>query len=395
MELPIYLDNCATTACDERVVEAMIPYFSRFFGNPASKSHVFGWKANAAVDEATLQLAQLIGARPDEIFFTSGATESCNLVLRGLSDRYGKGHHIITTRVEHKAVLDTCAQLEKQDMDITYLDVDQWGQISLAELEKSIKPTTILIAVMYANNETGVLQPISAIASLAKEKNILFFSDATQAIGKIPVDVKQQQIPILAFSSHKLFGPKGVGALYLSRKNPRISLTPQITGGGQQHHIRSGTLNVPGIVGFGVACKICQTEMGASALRLGKWRHQLETALLSLPFTYLNGHPTERLPQVSNLSFDYLNSNEILSALNASMAVSSGSACTSGSLDPSYVLKAMQRPDHLARASIRFSLGRFTQQQEVDFAIEKVLTTITQLREQSPAWAFREFRNEA
>ncbi|AHF16389.1 cysteine desulfurase family protein [Niabella soli] len=390
LRFPIYLDNCATTACDARVVDTLLPYFTQYFGNPSSRNHSFGWKAAIAVEAAQQQVAGLINATADEVYFTSGATESCNLALRGICSMYaGKGDHIITTKVEHKAVLDTCKTLEKKGAHVTYLDVNADGQIDLNVLKASLRANTILIAVQWANNETGVLMPVEAIGAIAHEKNILFFCDATQAVGKIPVDVKKAKPALMAFSSHKLYGPKGVGALYISRKDPRVKITSQITGGGQQKNIRSGTLNVPGIVGFGKACALAGEEMDADGHRLLNLRNKLEQALLSLPETFVNGHSSQRLPQVTNLSFGYLNSNEILSILNKNIAVSSGSACTSGSLDPSYVLKAMQQTDDRAKAAIRFSLGRFTTAEEIDYTLQFVRTAITNLRENSPAWQLR------
>ncbi|MBO9618241.1 MAG: cysteine desulfurase [Niabella sp.] len=390
LHFPIYLDNCATTACDARAVDALLPYFTQYFGNPSSRNHAQGWEAAVAVEEAQQRVAGLINAAAGEVYFTSGATESCNLALRGICSMYaGKGDHIITTRVEHKAVLDTCKALEKQGTGVTYLDVDAEGQIDLDELSASLRANTILIAVQWANNETGALMPIEAIGTIAHENNILFFCDATQAVGKIPVDVKKAKLSLMAFSSHKLYGPKGVGALYISRKDPRVKITPQITGGGQQKNIRSGTLNVPGIVGFGKACALSGEEMDADWHRLSALRNKLEQALLSLPETFVNGHPTQRLPHVTNLSFGYLNSNEMLSVLNKDIAVSSGSACTSGSLDPSYVLKAMRQPDDRAKAAIRFSLGRFTTEEEIDYTIAFVCRAIAELRKNSPAWQLR------
>lgn len=391
LRLPIYLDNAATTACDEAVVAEMLPYFTRYYGNASSRNHAFGWKAQAAVDEARQRVATLIGAEPEALVFTSGATESCNLALRGISALYaGAGNHIITVKTEHKAVLDTCRDLEKNGMDITWLDVESNGQISLQALRAAIKPATILIAVMWANNETGVVMPINEIGAIAREHNILFFSDATQAAGKIPIDVKAAGLGVMALSSHKLYGPKGTGALYISRRHPRVKLAAQITGGGQQHNIRSGTLNVPGIVGFGKAAAICGALMAGEALRLQALRNKLEEGLLQLPEVYIHGRTAERLPHICNASFGYLNSNEILSALGKDMALSSGSACTSGSLDPSYVLTAMQLPDPLARAAIRFSLGRQTTDEEVLYAIRQVTQTIHALRKSSPAWQLRD-----
>ncbi|MGJ7033462.1 cysteine desulfurase family protein [Niabella hirudinis] len=391
LRLPIYLDHCATTACDERVVVEMLPYFTQYYGNASSRNHAFGWKAQAAVEEAQQRVASLVGAAPGEIIFTSGATESCNLALRGISTLYaGTGNHIITAKTEHKAVLDTCRDLERKGMEITWLDVDLNGQIDLQALRAAIKPTTILIAIMWANNETGVIMPAAEIGRIAGEHQVLFFSDATQAAGKIPIDVKAAGLGVMAFSSHKLYGPKGVGALYISHRHPRVKLAAQITGGGQQQNIRSGTLNVPGIVGFGRAAAICRETMAGEATRLQLLRNKLEDALLQVPDVYINGRSSERLPHVCNASFGYLNSNEILAGLNKDIALSSGSACTSGSLDPSYVLKAMQLPDPLAKAALRFSLGRQTTEEEVAYVIRHVTQTIESLRKSSPAWQLRD-----
>jgi len=391
LRLPIYLDNAATTACDEAVVTEMLPYFTRHYGNASSRNHAFGWKAQAAVDEAQQRVAALIGAEPGELVFTSGATESCNLALRGISALYaGAGNHIITVKTEHKAVLDTCRDLERNGMEITYLDAEPNGQVCLPALRAAIKPATILIAVMWANNETGVRMPVQEIGAIAREHQVLFFSDATQAAGKVPIDVKAAGLGVMALSSHKLYGPKGVGALYISRRHPRVKLAAQITGGGQQHNIRSGTLNVPGIVGFGKAAAICTQVMPEEAVRLQALRDTLEEALLQLPEVYINGYTAARLPHVCNVSFGYLNSSEILAALSKEIALSSGSACTSGSLDPSYVLKAMQLPDPLAKAAIRFSLGRLTTDEEMRYTIRQVTQTINALRERSPAWQLRD-----
>ncbi len=391
IRFPIYLDNCATTQCDARVVAAMLPYFTEHFGNASSRSHSFGWKAAAAVEEAQQQVADLVNASAAEVYFTSGATESCNLALRGVSAAYaGKGNHIITVKTEHKAVLDTCRELEKNGKEITYLDVQSNGQVDPEEVRAAIRPATILIALQWANNETGVVMPVKEIGAIAQAHHVLFFSDATQAVGKIPVNVKEANLALMACSSHKLYGPKGAGALYVSRRDPRVKITPQITGGGQQRNLRSGTLNVPGIVGFGKACALCAAEMQEEAVRLSTLRNQLEEQLLLLPDTFLNGHPAERLPQVSNLSFDYLSSDQIMAALSKEIAVSSGSACTSGSLDPSYVLKAMHQPDRLAKAAIRFSLGRFTTEEEVQYATRFITETINRLRSDSPAWQLRQ-----
>lgn len=383
----IYLDNSATTPCDPRVVEPMLPYFTEHFGNASSRSHAFGWKAETAVEAARKSVATLLGAAPQEIVFTSGATEACNLALRGVAERYApKGNHIITTTVEHKAVLDTCKLLQKKGFDISFLDVNSQGQIDLGALEAAITPNTILIAAMYANNETGVLQPIREIGALAKKHHILFFCDATQAVGKIEVNVQQDAIDLLALSSHKIYGPKGTGALFIRRRNPRVTLAAQITGGGQEREIRSGTLNVPGIVGLGMACSLCQMEMAQEATRLKKLRDFLETELLKIEAAFVNGHPVQRLPHICNISFKALISSQLLAALNKTVAVSSGSACTSGSRDPSYVLKAMGIDDDLARGAIRFSLGRFTTRQEIETTVAEVKLVVDSLRKESFEW---------
>ncbi|WP_409966258.1 Cysteine desulfurase IscS [Mycovorax composti] len=381
LSVPVYMDYSATTPCDERVVDAMLPYFTRFFGNTASRIHSYGWQAEAAVELAREQVAQIIHAQPKEIVFTSGATEACNLALRGVVELYAvKGNHIITTKTEHKAVLDTCKALEKKGAIITYLDVDANGLIDLTALEQSITPSTILVSIMLANNETGVVQNVAEIGKICKQHKVLFFCDATQAVGKIPIDVLASEIDLLAFSSHKIYGPKGVGALYIRSRNPRVKIAPQITGGGHENNLRSGTLNVTGIVGFGKACSICMEELSTEQERLTRLRDRLKDGLLQIPNTTLNGHPSQRLPNVLNISFPPLNSGLLLSALNKSIALSSGSACTSGSLDPSYVLSAMGIDDTHARAALRFSIGRFTTEEEIDFAIREVNEKVTQLR---------------
>ncbi len=384
---PVYLDYNATTPCDDRVVEAMLPYFSTLFGNAASRSHRFGWQAEEAVDIARKQVAKLIGAEPQEIVFTSGATEADNLAIKGVYELYAsKGNHIITVVTEHKAVLDTCQHLEKLGAEITWLGVDRQGNIDLAELEAAIKPTTILIAAMYANNETGVINPVKAIGAIAKKHGIIFFSDGVQAAGKIPVNVLEDNIDLLAMSAHKMYGPKGVGALYVRRKNPRIKLTAQMDGGGHERGMRSGTLNVPGIVGFGKACEIARLHIDAEIEKLTALRDKLQEALLNLGEVQINGSTENRLPHVCNVSFKYVEGDALTLGLNKSIAVSSGSACTSASIEPSYVLKALGLSDDEAHASLRFSLGRFTTEQEVDFTIKQVQKTIGQLRELSPMW---------
>lgn len=387
LKLPIYLDNNATTPCDPRVVEAMIPYFTEHFGNAASRNHPFGWAAEEAVDYAREQVAKLIGADPKEIIFTSGATEGDNLAIKGVFDMYAsKGNHIITCTTEHKAVLDTCKHIEKMGGEVTYLPVDSDGLIDLAALEAAIKPTTILIAIMYANNETGVIMPVREISAIAKKHGVLFFTDATQAVGKVPVNVLKDGIDILTFSGHKMYGPKGIGALYVRRKNPRVKVTAQMDGGGHERGMRSGTLNVPGIVGFGKACELCMQEMDGEAVRLSALRDKLETALLQLEEAYVNGSRQHRLPHVANISFKYVEGEGLMMGFNKNIALSSGSACTSASLEPSYVLKALGLGDDLAHSSLRFGLGRFTTEEQIDYTIKHVSETVTKLREMSPLW---------
>ena len=387
LQLPIYLDYNATTPCDPRVVEAMLPYFTTHFGNAASRHHSFGWQAEAAVDIAREQVAKLIGAETTEIIFTSGATEATNLALKGVFETYAeKGNHIITCKTEHKAVLDSCRHLEKLGADVTYLGVNREGLIDVKELEAAIRPATILIAIMYANNEIGVVQPVKEISQLARQHNVLFFTDATQAVGKIPVNVNGDGIDLLALSAHKMYGPKGVGALYVRRKGPRVRLTAQMDGGGHERGMRSGTLNVPGIVGLGKACELALQEMQKEAAHTMRLRDKLETALLQIEETHVNGSRAHRLPHTTNLSFHFVESEGLLMALNKQIALSSGSACTSGSLEPSYVLKALGLPDELAHSSLRFGLGRFTTGEEVEFTIEKVMGAVRQLRNLSPVW---------
>lgn len=387
LNFPIYLDHNATTPCDPRVVEAMIPYFTNNFGNAASRNHPFGWQAEEAVDYAREQVAKLIGADPKEIIFTSGATEGDNLAIKGVFEMYAsKGNHIITCNIEHKAVLDTCKHIEKEGGEVTYLKVKDNGLIDLAELEAAIKPTTILIAIMYANNEIGTIMPMKEISALAKKKGILEFSDATQAVGKIPVDVNKDGIDLMAFTAHKMYGPKGVGALYVRRKNPRVKVTAQIDGGGHERGMRSGTLNVPGIVGFGKACEICMNEMEQETKRVSALRDKLQSALLRIEESYLNGDKEHKLPHVTNISFKYVEGEGLMMGFNKNIAVSSGSACTSASLEPSYVLKALGLGDDLAHSSLRFGLGRFTTEEQIDYTIEQVTNTVNKLREMSPLW---------
>ena len=387
LQLPIYLDNNATTPMDPRVLESMIPFFTNHFGNAASRNHAFGWDAEKAVETAREQIAQLVNADPKEIIFTSGATEADNLGIKGVFEMYAsKGNHIITCTTEHKAVLDTCKHIEKLGGEVTYLKVKENGLIDLHELEVAIKPTTILIAIMYANNEIGVIQPVKEISNIAKKNNVLFFTDATQAIGKIPVDVIADGIDIMAFTAHKMYGPKGIGALYVRRKNPRVKVTAQIDGGGHERGMRSGTLNVPGIVGFGKACELCRLEMKSETEKLSKLRDKLENGLIKLEEAYINGSKEHRLPHVTNISFKYVEGEGLLMGFNKDIALSSGSACTSASLEPSYVLKALGLGDDLAHSSLRFGLGRFTTEEQIDFTIDAISKTVLKLREMSPLW---------
>jgi len=387
LQLPVYLDNNATTPMDPRVLEAMLPYFTEKFGNAASRNHSFGWVAEEAVDYAREQVAKLINADPKEIIFTSGATEADNLAIKGVYEMYAsKGNHIITCTTEHKAVLDTCKHIEKAGGQVTYLDVQEDGLIDINELEKAITDKTILITIMYGNNETGVIQPIREIGKIAHKHGILFFTDGTQAVGKIPVDVMADGIDLMAFSGHKMYGPKGVGALYVRRKNPRVKVTSQMDGGGHERGMRSGTLNVPAIVGFGKACELCMNEMESEAKRLGAMRDRLENSLLELEETYINGNREHRLPHTANISFKYVEGEGLMMGFNKNIALSSGSACTSASLEPSYVLKALGLGDDLAHSSLRFGLGRFTTDEQIDFTIDAIKNTVLKLREMSPLW---------
>lgn len=390
MHLPIYLDYNSTAPCDPRVVETMLPYFTERFGNAASRSHSYGWEAEEAVKYAREQIASLIEAETNEMVFTSGATEACNLALKGVAEMYrSKGAHIITSTIEHKAVLDTCKYLEKQGAEITYLPISAEGLIHPEQVEAAIRPDTILIAIMYANNEIGTIMPVREIGTIARKHKVLFFTDATQAVGKIPVDVNADNIDILSFSSHKIYGPKGVGALYVRRKNPRVRLTPQMHGGGHEKDMRSGTLNVPGIAGFGKAASICGYQMDHDSIRLKTLRDKLEGALWQLGDVYVNGSKEFRLPNVSNLSFKNVDGQALMMQINKEIAVSSGSACTSASLEPSYVLKALGLDDELAHGSIRFSLGRFTTEEEIIFTIQQVSKAVKELRAMNPVAIFK------
>lgn len=387
LKLPIYLDNNATTPMDPRVLEAMTPYFLQHFGNAASRNHPFGWQAEEAVDYAREQVAKLIGADPKEIIFTSGATEGDNLGIKGVYEMYAsKGNHIITATTEHKAVLDTCKHIEKLGGEVTYLQVKADGLIDLKELEAAIRPTTILIAIMYANNEIGTVMPIKEISTIARKHGVLVFTDGTQAVGKIPVDVNKDGIDLMAFTAHKMYGPKGVGALYVRRKNPRVKVTAQMDGGGHERGMRSGTLNVPGIVGFGKACEVCMLDMEADSKRIIKMRDHLETELMKLEEAYINGSTEHRLPHVTNISFKHVEGEGLLMGFNKNIALSSGSACTSASLEPSYVLKALGLGDDLAHSSLRFGLSRFTTDEEIDYTIKAISETVLKLRDMSPLW---------
>ncbi|HVX51911.1 MAG TPA: IscS subfamily cysteine desulfurase [Chitinophagaceae bacterium] len=380
--LPVYLDNNATTPVDPRVLEAMLPYFTTHYGNAASKTHAYGWQAAEAVDIAREQVAELIGAEPGEIIFTSGATESDNLAIKGVFEAYAaKGNHIITVATEHKAVLDTCKHIEKLGADVTYLPVNSAGMIDVQQLEAAIKPATVLIAIMYANNETGVIQPVRQIAAIAKKYNIIFFSDAAQAAGKIPVNVLEDGTDLLALSAHKMYGPKGIGVLFVRRKNPRVRLAEQMNGGGHERGMRSGTLNVPAIAGLGKACELCRLEMEGEATRIRLLRDKLQNALLQVEGTFVNGDRINRLPNIVNMSFAGTEAQTLMTALVKDIAVSSGSACTSASIEPSYVLKALGVPDEFAYGAIRFGLGRFTTGEEIDFTIGRVVKAVTHIRQ--------------
>ncbi|WP_069659414.1 IscS subfamily cysteine desulfurase [Arcticibacter eurypsychrophilus] len=394
MNLPVYLDNNATTPMDPEVLETMLPYFMQKFGNAASKNHSFGWIAEEAVDHARKQIAALINAQETELVFTSGATEAVNLAIKGVYETYrSKGNHIITCLTEHKAVLDTCKHIEQSGGNVTYLPVNKDGLISLQELEKAISPQTILIAIMYGNNETGVIQPIKEIAEIAQKHNLLFFCDATQAVGKVPVDVLADGIHLLACSAHKMYGPKGVGILYVRRKNPRVKITAQIDGGGHERGMRSGTLNVPGIVGLGKASELCLQKMNSDAMRICFLRDKLEKALLQIEASFVNGSINLRLPNVLNISFQHVNGQALMMALK-SIAVSSGSACTSASLEPSYVLKSLGLSDDLAHSAIRLGIGRFNTEEEIDYTIEQIINAVNHLRAISPIWQMYKDENE-
>ncbi len=384
----IYLDNNSTTPCDPRVVDTMIPYFYEMPGNAASRSHPFGWQAEEAVDYAREQIANLIEVDSKEVIFTSGATEADNLAIKGVFEMYAKkGNHIITLTTEHKAVLDSCKKVERMGGEVTYVEVERDGLVDLKKLEAAITDKTILISVMWANNETGVIQPMKEIGDLCAKHGVLFMSDATQAVGKIPVNPKEVGVHLMAFTSHKMYGPKGVGALFVNRKNPRVKVTSQIDGGGHERGMRSGTLNVPGIVGFGKAAEIAKKEMKQDGERLSKLRDKLEAAMKAkLEEVYVNGNVDSRMPHVTNISFKHVEGEGLMMTFNQNIAVSSGSACTSASLEPSYVLIALGLGDDLAHSSIRFSLGRFTTDEEIDDTIELISNGVNHMRDLSPIW---------
>jgi cysteine desulfurase len=387
LKFPIYMDNNATTRTDPRVVQAMLPFFTEHFGNAGSRNHAFGWEAEEAVEDAREKVARLVGASGKEIIFTSGATESNNLAIKGVAQMYKKkGNHIITAKTEHKAVIDPCKRLERDGYQLTFLDVDQYGRVSAEQIAQAMTDKTILVTVMAANNEIGTLNPIKEIGKLCKQKGVLFHTDAVQAVGKVPIHVEDMGIDLMSMSGHKIYGPKGVGALYVRRKDPRVRLEPMIDGGGQERGMRSGTLAVTNIVGLGAACDLCREEMPEETKRLLSLRERLRTGIMSrLEEVYLNGHPTERLPGNLNLSFAYVEGEAMMMGIKQ-VAVSSGSACTSASLEPSYVLKALGVGDELAHSSIRFGLGRFNTQDEVDFVVEDVTKAVTHLREMSPLY---------
>ena len=388
MKFPIYLDNHSTTPMDPRVLESMLPYFTEKFGNSASRNHAFGWEAEEGVENARKQIAKLIHADAKEIVFTSGATESDNLALKGVAEMYHeKGDHIITSATEHRAVLDTAKALEaKRGIKVTYLPVDKFGMVNPEDVRNAITDKTILISIMFANNEIGTINPIKEIGKIAKEKSILFHCDATQGIGKVPIDVQDMGIDLMSFSAHKIYGPKGVGALYVRKKNPRVRIAAQMDGGGHERGMRSGTLPVPLIVGFGKACELCEQEMAADGARLSVMRDRLHANITkALEEVYLNGHPTQRLPHNLNISFAYVEGESLLMGCKE-IALSSGSACTSATLEPSYVLRALGVGAELAHSSIRFGLGRFTLDEEVDYAGKRIIEVVTKLREMSPLY---------
>ena len=387
VKLPIYMDNHATTPMDPRVLEEMLPYFTEKFGNAASRNHSFGWEAEQGVEQARERIAKLVGATAKEIIFTSGATESDNLALKGVAEMYKeKGNHIITAVTEHKAILDTCKRLEKHGYRVTYLPVKGDGLVDLEDLKRAIDDKTILVSIMFANNEIGVIQPVEQIGAICRERGVLFHSDATQAVGKVPVDVNQQKIDLLSISAHKMYGPKGVGALYVRRKNPRVQISAMIDGGGHERGMRSGTLAVPNIVGLGKACELCMQEMPEESKRLAALRDRLRSRIeKELDEVYINGTMEHRLPGNLNMSFAYVEGESLLMGIS-DIAVSSGSACTSATLEPSYVLKALGTGDDLAHSSIRFGIGRFTTEAEIDYVAKRMVEVVRKLRELSPLY---------
>jgi len=389
VKFPIFMDAQSTTPVDPRVLEAMLPYFTEKFGHPASRNHPFGWEAEGAVDAARAKIAKLIGARdPKEVVFTSGGTESINLALKGVAEMYReKGNHIVTTAIEQRATLDTCKRLERQGVEVTYVPVRPDGLVDVDEIAKALTPKTILVSIMFANNEIGTIQDVAAIGKLAKEKGVIFHADATQAAGKIPIDVEAMGIDLLTCTAHLMYGPKGVGALYVRRKGPRVRLAPMIDGGGHERGMRSGTLPVPLVVGFGRAAEICQETMVEEAARLSKLRDRLQGLILSqVEEAFLNGHPERRLPQNLNISFAYVEGESVLMGLNKEAALSSGSACTSSTLEPSYVIAALGASTELAHSSIRFSLHRFNTEEEVEFVGKRTVEVIERLRDMSPLY---------
>ena len=387
MKLPIYMDYHATTPVDQRVLEEMLPYFTEKFGNAASRNHVYGHVAEAAVDDARTRIAALIGAKPKEIIFTGGATESDNMAIKGVAEFYREqGNHIITQQTEHKAVLDSCKDLERRGYEVSYLPVDRYGVVDMDELRKAIRKETILITIMLANNEVGTIQPLREIGAIAREHGIVFHSDATQGIGKVPVDVEEMNLDLISMTAHKIYGPKGIGALYIRSRNPRVRISTQMHGGGHERGYRSGTLNAAGIVGFGRAIEIAREDMAGEQARIKRLRDKLENGLKdALDEVYTNGHPSERLAGNLNMSFAYVEGESLLMGLNE-IALSSGSACTSATLEPSYVLKALGVGEDLAHTSLRFGLGRFTTEEEVDYVLARVVEEVTRLREMSPLY---------
>lgn len=387
MKFPIYLDNNSTTPLDLEVLNSMMPYLTTKFGNAASKSHKYGWETEEAVELSRKNIAKLINAKPKEIIFTSGATESNNLALKGVAERFASnGNHIITSPTEHKAILDPCVYLEKHGVEVTYLKVDEYGAIDLKELKKAIKDKTVIVSLMIANNEIGTLNHVKEIGEVCRKHGVLFHTDGTQAVGKIPVDVDEMKIDLMSFSAHKIYGPKGIGALYIRSSKPRVSLIEQINGGGHEKGMRSGTLNVPGIVGFGKACEICLDVMEEETEKIKSLRDKMMNEFLDkIDHCYLNGHPENRIPNNLNLSFRFIDSEALMMEMKE-LSVSSGSACTSATLESSYVIKAIGKSDEFARSSIRFGVGRFNTSEEIDFAIERVIDAVKKLRKLSPAY---------